>query len=641
MAKLFNLEGKKKQIQAYSQDYYANGDTDVEDSPFDALIEDVRDADPNDPLVNQIGWGYDVEKDTTPGEKVKHKYGIVGSLSKYHTVEEIQKWVGIADKIKAEVTSIILDVSAKLDGLSCAAYYRAGQLSMALTRGDGVTGVDITEKFKKILPAYNISDKKFYGAIRGELVMSIAQFNQFKLKHPDAKNPRNSAVGLIGKAGLEELEYITFVPYTVIGIEYESREDIFHDIPGMRNFIHENFATMVPYTTVEIGTECSLDDLKVYFDEWIKIYPIDGLVLTRGAMTMPLQNMPAMSVEYDAKSLKFQSEVANSTVTEVEWNLGKSGHIVPRVHTVPVELAGSTVQYATGFNAMFVKENGIGVGGVVEVTKRGEIIPYINRVVEPVDAVIPTVCPVCGHAVEWTPNKVHIICPNENCPGLKNSDIRIWTMTLAPVYGLGWSLISKFCEQLEVKTVEELMNLTYSDLTKLPIGAQTYMFINMVNQLQTGKFSLVSAIEALNIPRFGGKTAQRLAEHPDVVRLMLNTDHVGRMGREINLGDANIDSLENNMDKFYRLELIKDRIIFETAPKPKSKGKVAITGVLSVARDKFEDELRDAGYEPGGLTKHSLYLITNTPDSSTTKNTSADAWGIQKITEDEFRRKYL
>jgi DNA ligase (NAD+) len=626
MAKLFDIDNKRKQVKEAAQKYYSTGDSDFDDATFDAAVEELRQADPNDPLVNEIGWGYDVDLDTTPGEKVAHRYGVAGSLKKIHTIDEIQKWVGLHP----------LNVSAKLDGLSCVAYYDKGKLSRALTRGDGHIGIDITPKFKKIVGEYNLNDSRFSGAIRGELLMTLYNFAQFKAKNPEAKNPRNSAVGLIGKEGLDDLEFVSFVPYTIVGIDFDSEKNIFHDIQSMRDFLAANFKVIVPDTTMII--ERDLESAKSLFDSWARTYPIDGLVLTLSIITTPRYDINAMSVEYNALALKFESEIAHARVIKVEWNLGKNGLIVPKVQIEPTELVGSTVQFATGFNAQFIKENGVGPGAVIEITKAGEVIPYIKSVVEPVVPSIPDACPVCGVPVRW--DGVHITCSNGSCSGQKDADLQVWCMTLAPVDGLGWTLIKKFCDLVNVHTVEELMELEPKDLTVLPVGSQSAMFSEMIRKLNEDQFPLAKAIEAVNIPRFGTKTSQQLAAHPDAFKIILSGVSVSQVCQQINLGDANTEALSTNLDKLYRLDMIQDRIIYQTAPKVERKGKVAITGVLSVPRDKFEEELRDAGYEPGGLTKQSLYLIASVP-SNTSKYRYALEHNIPIITEDEFRRKYL
>ncbi|MDE5649145.1 MAG: hypothetical protein K2I33_04505 [Oscillospiraceae bacterium] len=112
---------------------------------------------------------------------------MVGSLEKCRT------W----DEIKSQFKNTEVDISLKLDGISVVLYYNEGKLYQALTRGDGETGIDITDKIHIILKGNRYIDTSFTGAIRGEIVMAFDNFSKFKELHPEAKNPRNSVAGII------------------------------------------------------------------------------------------------------------------------------------------------------------------------------------------------------------------------------------------------------------------------------------------------------------------------------------------------------------------------------------------------------------------------------------------------------------
>ena len=164
-------------------------------------------------------------------------------------------------------------------------------------------------------------------------------------------------------------------------------------------------------------------------------------------------------------------------------------------------------------------------------------------------------------------------------------------------------------------------------------------FRKMFNALFTNKVKLSSAIQALNIPRFGEVTSIKAAQYPEMILDLMegkayNTD-------KLRIGDANFESMVANVDKFRQLNHIKEQIMWEGQPSVEPKGKVAITGKLSVKRSVFEEELRNAGYIPGNIAKDTKFLITDDPNSNSSKNAKADEWGIQKITEEEFRQNYM
>ena len=179
------VETLENQIKDAAQRYYTAGNSLYTDSEFDAMVDHLKEIAPNSPVLT-TGWGYDVWKNTA-GEKFDHLYGPAGSLSKAYT------WGELNEDLKC--TTIY--ASLKLDGLSCVMYFRNGKLYRALTRGNGTTGIDITKKVKLILGTDSIDDNTFTGAVRGEIVMSYKNFKKYQSAHPDAKNPRNTAAGLI------------------------------------------------------------------------------------------------------------------------------------------------------------------------------------------------------------------------------------------------------------------------------------------------------------------------------------------------------------------------------------------------------------------------------------------------------------
>ena len=144
------IAGLESEIKEASQKYYSDGTSPLTDDEFDAKVDELRELSPDSDVINQVGWGYDVNTDSTPGEKFKHKYGIAGSLSKCRTWPELKgfqnEWI---------------DASLKLDGLSIVMYYKDGKRYQSLTRGDGETGIDVSPKIDAILPKELLSDKSF------------------------------------------------------------------------------------------------------------------------------------------------------------------------------------------------------------------------------------------------------------------------------------------------------------------------------------------------------------------------------------------------------------------------------------------------------------------------------------------------
>ena len=196
-------------IKYAAQQYYSDGTSPYTDEEFDEMVDELRRINPDSELF-RVGWGYSLDLDRTPGQKFKHKYGKAGSLDKCHSWSELS-WM---------IQHGPVDLSLKLDGISVVLYYVEGYLVRALTRGDGITGIDITEKVSKIFPS-NCRGIKFTGAVRGEILMSYDNFENFQKVHPEAKNPRNSTAGIIGANEItDDINYLSIIVYTIVGDEH-------------------------------------------------------------------------------------------------------------------------------------------------------------------------------------------------------------------------------------------------------------------------------------------------------------------------------------------------------------------------------------------------------------------------------------
>lgn len=262
---------------------------------------------------------------------------------------------------------------------------------------------------------------------------------------------------------------------------------------------------------------------------------------------------------------------------------------------------------------------------------------------------VPTHCPECGSPLYWS--GVNLVCNNPDCSNSIEQDLMIWLQNLVPLDNLGDTLKIKFLNQLQETghisdfTIESVMECKLH-LDETTPSTQFNNFAKMWNDLHNPevKFDLVKALMACNVPRIGDLTAIKLAKHSSEIQKILDND-VDRMfffNLANKFGTANTESVQKHIHKLQRLNLIRDRIKWETQPKAEFKGKVAITGALSVKRSVFEEELRRNGYEPTDtVNKDTKFLITQNPDGQSSKNLKASQLGIPKMNEFDFRLKHL
>lgn len=253
---------------------------------------------------------------------------------------------------------------------------------------------------------------------------------------------------------------------------------------------------------------------------------------------------------------------------------------------------------------------------------------------------LPEVCPVCGTKLEW--KGVDLICPNKNCDNLKQFDLEIWTEILGAVEGVKWLTVSKYLNNLEIKTVEDLM-IYLSD--RLPDEAVTYTSITDKKVLEVfskiGNFHTLSeGLQALNIERLGQATSEKLANNKDmfesILKFTLGIESLNYSLMEELVGPATTKVIKENSDILNRLRLIRIKPFEE--PKNLDKGTFCITGKLnSGSRDEIIKLAESKGWKSlKFVTKECNYLVTNDTTSGSSKNEKAKKLGTKIINEEEF-----
>ena len=627
-----DIKKLENDIKYASQKYYS-GYPVISDNEFDSMVEELRSLDPSNKLLTTTGWGFD-PSEVKYGEKVPHHYQEVGSINnKPRKVEDIP--------INLRSSNVSSRISAKLDGLSCVLYYKDGKMFQALTRGNGKLGIDVTNKVNYILREdvryRNIPG--FTGAIRGELVISNENWNKIPASSDPSKNPRNYASGIINRHEIsDELKYVDLVVYKIIA--WENCKEYVNTF-SMTEKLACYFEHVVDELTINNGEKITEELLKKLFDEFREKYPCDGCVITNNNIKY---NTNSPDFIYDEVAFKFESERAVTTIDHIEWNFSRTGMMKPVAVVNTVSLAGTNVSRCTCFNAKYVIENVLGRGAVVEIEKSGEIIPDMQRVIKQAEAPdIPRICPRCGRELELV--GADLKCTNSRCAGMDRADLMHWTDIIADVDGLGGKIKEDFFDSCGIYSVEML----YEYLPTYCFGdsATENKLKEMTGKLIDQKVDAVRALVALNIPRLGWKSAEKivdaglfgkLADSPRVFGMEEFDDVIHEIEEVVKT--ATRKSIEANIYKVERLRFLKGRVVVfnhNSKDNPDTKGDVCITGKLSMKRAEFEEIIRNAGYNPvGKVNKNTLYLITDNPNGSSSKNRAANELGIPKISESEF-----
>ena len=641
-----DIEDLEAQISYYASKYYM-GEPEISDELFDQLVDKLRQLNPNSKILN-TGWGFEVIED-----KVRHKYAHIGSLDKCKSYDNIP------DIFKKRTVYI----SPKLDGLSAVVYYQNGRLVKGVTRGNGEVGKDITDKIRCII-GDTIWDKKFTGAVRGELIINQSNWELLQQKYNGLISPRNFSAGIINRKDIDEdIKYLDLVLYKVVGQE---NRPIFSDRDSVLRWLNLNFDNVVPIYYYAYLNEPSWNAYhKETFEVFKKLgYGLDGLVLTLPEVTY---NSETNGYLYTEIAFKFQAESATTVIKTIEWTLSRTQRYVPVAIVDPVELSGAIVERATCNNAKWVQDMKLGKGAEVELCRSNEVIPAILSVLQPSDELLPKYCPVCKQELVW--DGVDLKCNNENCPNIKLSDLQQWCENVGETDGLQWTLMKQYLDLYGVTDVNSLyakQDFIWNDLNTKKLSITELKVKDFFEKLYFKPIMLETALVGLNIPRLGEQTAKILAKHYDVIYQLLllsimpiyssTTIEVDGNNEPIVIEKDNrwvelrllelvkaatTETILSNIQKFSTLQYLfsndysSTRIVYTKVSDDITY--VAVTGALNTMKRKdFEKYIAEYGYELTGNLKKCKYLVTNNPDSSSTKNKQARELNIPVISEIDF-----
>ena len=378
-------------LEAADDHYHNTGEPIVEDKEYDIAKRYAHGQNPAHVYFTGVG-------SSVRGGKIPLPYQM-GSLDQIYE-GEITDWVGDWGLQKIDIVA-----TDKLDGTSAMIVYNTdGELQIAYSRGNGIEGADITRHISEI-PSVPKKVSIPGLVVRAEVIIPVANFETAKGIQKSRsgnvyKNPRNMVAGIMNaKTNKREMyDLIHVVAYEIINGEGTKNDQLW-------TLSHEGFLTAA--NTTFYGRELTDSSLTTHLNgrRAVSVYEIDGLVLDVDSVAKRREMNPTKSTLNPAYAVKYKvastDNEKNVRVVEVEWNVSKHGYLKPRVKIEPVELMGVTVQHATGFNAKFIKDNKIGKGAIIKITRSGDVIPFILDVLEPGELVLPE--------GEWTDTGVDLV----------------------------------------------------------------------------------------------------------------------------------------------------------------------------------------------------------------------------------------
>ncbi len=611
----------------HHQELYYNGEPEISDEEFDALWDELASIDPENALLASVGAD---RSERWP--KYRHRM-TMGSLSKAADPGSFLAWA-------AKMSFGLYLVQYKLDGASMELQYDEGRFVRGVTRGDGEIGDDITQNVVRMNGVPRELPEPFTGAVRGEVLMSRTTHAE---KYADKANCRNAANGLMKRKdgkGAEDLDIICYdaLGFVPSGSPFSTeREKIawlermgFHVVPTTECKSPEE---VVAYRAKIMDLRASLP------------YDIDGLVVKGDRIDPEDANKlrPELQIAF-----KFSPEEAVTTLVGVEWS--ESGTSVTPIGLVePVRLAGTTVQRANLANPGMIRAMDLRIRSKVVITKRGEIIPKIESLVEnPPDAApiaIPTHCSLCGAPL--VDEDTRLYCPNPACPGKAYHRLEKW-LSVIDIKDIGSALLRRLFDAGRVVRIPDLYSLTVEDLLSFErMGDKSAQKI-IRNIRAQREVSLAQFVAGFDIEGIGVLMAEKLvaAGYDTLDKLLLASwsdfEHIDGFA-EITAKALyqGLRLVEADMRELVDKGCVRIRPPMTAASEEKSPvaGKnFCFTGELAtMKRAEAEKLVRDAGgFVRSSVTKDLDYLVTNDPTSGSEKNRRAQELSISIIDEAQF-----
>ncbi|HEX7293858.1 MAG TPA: NAD-dependent DNA ligase LigA, partial [Solirubrobacterales bacterium] len=521
----------KAELERHNRLYYVLDEPEIGDDAYDALLDELRAIEADNPEL--LTPDSPTQRVGAPPldrfERVEHAEQML-SLANARNEEELRGWeTRIRNHLKR------LDISAaefsyttepKIDGLAISLTYEDGVLTRGATRGDGRVGEDVTRNLRTIgaIPL-KIEDAPPLIEVRGEVYLPIADFKALNERRAEAgeptfANPRNSAAGSIRQldpalAAERPLSIWCYGLGATRGFDPATHTE---EIEWLR----ERGFKVNPDIAHHEGVDSTVKRCRWWEERREELdYEIDGVVVKIDERALWRELGVVGREPRWAIAWKFPPTTATTTLRDVVWNVGRTGHLVPFAMLEPVHVGGVTVSTATLHNEEDLARKDVRVGDDVVVMRAGDVIPQVvspliqrrpkgARRVKP-----PKKCPACGTPVEKPGDAVFSICPNRaGCPGQSFQHVKHFVSKGAmDIDGLGEKQALTFLQQDVIGDVADIYDLTEARLVELDRFAEISArnLIAAIDASRRRPFKRV--LYALGLPGVGYVTAEALADH--------------------------------------------------------------------------------------------------------------------------------
>lgn len=634
-----------QQLRLASQAYYQRDEEIMSNLEYDRLYDELVTLEKETGIVLSgsptVTVGYE-SLEQLPKER--HEAPML-SLDKTKSVEELAAFAGTQEVL----------MSWKLDGLTVVLTYQNGTLQKAVTRGNGEVGEVITNNARVFqnIPLHISYQGELI--LRGEAVITYSDFEKINAESLDAetryKNPRNLCSGSVRQLNNEitarrHVHFYAFALVKADGTDFKNLHS------NQFEWLKEQGFETVEYHKV---TAKEIPSTVAWFEKKIRHYdvPSDGLVVTYNDIAYGESLGRTAKFPRNSIAFKWQDEVRETVLREIEWSPSRTGLINPIAVFDPVELEGTTVSRASVHNLSIMKSLRLGIGDTITVYKANMIIPQIaENLTGSGNAPVPEYCPACGGKTEIRQmnNVETLYCTNNRCSARRIKSFSLFVSRDAMnIEGLSEATLEKFIAHGYIHTFADIYHLNHyrEEIVSMDgFGEKSYQ--NLMESIdRSRKTTLARVIYALGIPNIGAANAKLLCRffNYDLKRLKeANEEEIAAIE---GIGDVIAASVVNYFEEEANKTALEALLYELDIEKPEENenssllaGKTfVITG--SVFHFANRSELKNYIEERGGkvtgsVTKKTDYLINNEKESNSSKNKKARELNIPLLSEEDF-----
>lgn len=667
---LRKIRALRAELHQHNFRYYVLDDPQISDREYDHRLRELEvleakypeTVDPSSP-TQQVGSSWSPEDFIASAlPQVSHRQAML-SLENAMDPEEIAQWLDRVKKGLEGIETIPFSVEYKMDGVAVELVYEDGILTQGSTRGDGVTGEEITSALCTIETLPRKLDDPSPPALvelRGEAYISRAGFAAMNASRSAEEglfaNPRNATAGSLRQldprvAAERPLDIVVYGVGVTDGIELVSQEQLFEALPRW-GFKPPPFFKIVD----------TLAEIEALYDEVLASrdglpFEIDGLVIkVEGEALREQLGVRSRSPRW-AIALKFPPQQETTRLLDIALQVGRTGALTPVAHLEAVPVGGVTVSRATLHNPQEIERKGVMIGDTVLIQRAGDVIPEVVKAVESLrdgserPFLLPKECPSCNKPIWYPEGEVVPYCQNIHCPEQVRGRLRHFASRRAlDIDGLGVKLIDQLVENGIVSTPSGLYDLTVEVLAGLErMGEKSAE--NLVKAIDaTRERPLPRLLHALGIRNVGEHVAAVLVGHFHDLDAIASAsaeeltaiDEVGPI-----IADTIVDFFSREENRIEIEALRSASLSFredaalgdEASPGPLDGQKVVITGTLpSLSRDEARALVESGGGRVvGSVSKKTDLLVAG--EKAGSKLEKARTLDIEVIDEEELRRR--